>query len=248
MTATVGSIWRHPVKAHGREEIGSAELTAHGTIPFDREWAVAHEASEADGSEWVRCVNFTRAAGAPQLMAITASLDEATGRLTLSHPEREPLEFDPDTEGDRLIDWVSPLMPEGRAKPARLVRQRAGRGLTDSDFPSLTLCNTASHAAVERAAGRDLSPHRWRGNVWIDGLEPWAEWDWVGREVRIGGAVLAVRERTGRCLATHANPDTGERDVEMLPLLDDLTSRDFSVMAEVIQGGAIRTGDPVEVL
>ena len=101
---------------------------------------------------------------------------------------------------------------------------------------------------MEQRIGQDLSPHRWRGNLWIDGLEPWAEFDWVGHEVRIGGAVLTVRDRTGRCLATHANPATGTRDAEVLPALDSFGHRDFSVLAEVTQRGTIRTGDPVEVL
>ena len=50
MTDTVTEIWRHPVKSHGREALETVTLTAGQTMPGDRVWAVAHEASTADGS------------------------------------------------------------------------------------------------------------------------------------------------------------------------------------------------------
>ncbi len=88
MTGSVTSLWRHPIKAHGREPLQTVTLIAGQTMPGDRIWAVAHEASKADGSTWVPCANFSRAAKAPDLMAITSRLHEDGARITLSHPSR----------------------------------------------------------------------------------------------------------------------------------------------------------------
>ena len=85
MTPEVTNIWRHPLKSHGREALEEVAMIAGQTMPGDRVWAVAHEASQADGTEWVPCTNFTRGSKAPGLMAINARLDDATGQLTLSH-------------------------------------------------------------------------------------------------------------------------------------------------------------------
>jgi uncharacterized protein YcbX len=119
--------------------------------------------------------------------------------------------------------------------------------MTDSDFPSVTLCNMASHRAVEQRVGQELSIHRWRGNIWIDGLAPWEEFEWLDRDVRIGGAVLRVTERTDRCAATTANPDTGKRDADTLAALRSWGHEDFSVRAQVIAGGSVALGDTVKV-
>ncbi|WP_171211208.1 MOSC domain-containing protein [Ruegeria sp. HKCCA5426] len=245
MSAEVTSLWRHPIKSHGHEAVETVTLSPGQTMPGDRVWAIAHEASKADGSEWAPCANFSRGAKAPQLMAITAKLSGDT--VALSHPQRPDLSFQPDAEQDVFLDWVKPLMPADRAASARIVRV-PGRGMTDSDFPSVSLCNMASHRAVEQKLGKDLSIRRWRGNIWFNGLPLWEEFEWLGREVQIGQAVFHVRERITRCLATTANPDTGERDADTLGALNRWNHQDFGVYAEVIRGGEVKTGDTVQVL
>ncbi len=245
MSGTVTNLWRHPIKSHGRESLEDVTVVPGQTMPGDRVWAVAHEASKADGTKWVPCANFSRGSKAPSLMAISARLTDDT--ITLSHPQRPDLVFNPDTQQDAFLDWVKPLMPENRAASARIVRV-PGRGMTDSNYPSISLCNMASHRAVEQRLGQDLSICRWRGNVWFDGLPLWEEFDWVGREVQIGDAVFAVRERIVRCLATTANPETGERDADTLGALNSWNHQDFGVYAEVIRGGTLRIGDKVQVL
>lgn len=249
MTGRVAAIWRHPIKAHGREEVAEAVLAPGACLPWDRHWAVAHEGSRFDPAApaWTPCGHFQRAARAQGLMAITARWDEGTGRMRLAHPDLGPVEFDPEAEAGRFLDWVRPIAPEGRFRPVALVRA-PGRGMTDSDFPSISVKNLASNAAVSAHMGLDLSIHRWRGNLWLDGLDPWEEDSWVGRHVRVGRAVLEVRERIGRCKATEADPETGRPSGETRAALRALRGAEtFGVFAVVVEGGPVRRGDPVTV-
>lgn len=240
----VTEILRYPLKSHGREELQQVTLEPGTSMPWDRIWAVAHEASKAEPGKWAACVNFSRVTKAPSLMAITVRLDETTETLTLSHPKRPDLSFRPDTEMQSLIEWVMPLVPQNRALPRKIIRLN-GRGFTDSDFPSVTLCNHATHRAVEEKADQKLSIHRWRGNIWFNGETPWAERNWIGKDIRIGACILRPREQTDRCPATTTNPETGVQDVDVLAVLDTWGHRDFSVRAEVIEGGQIVVGDRV---
>ncbi|QUS36593.1 MOSC domain-containing protein [Falsirhodobacter algicola] len=242
----LSSIWRHPIKAHGREELASVLLSAGACLPYDRHWAVEHEAARpAEG--WRPCTHFSRGAKAPALMAITSRL---TGdSITLSHPNRPDLTFRPDDAADlpRFLDWVRPLMPENRAASARIVQ--AGRGMTDSEFPSVSILSTASLGDLSRHMGQDLSIHRWRGNLWLDGLAPWAEFDLIGRSIAIGDAVLRIEEPITRCRATTANPATGIIDADTLAALSSHCGhRDFGVYATVIHGGTITRGDAARLI
>ncbi|MFD0859760.1 MOSC domain-containing protein [Roseovarius aquimarinus] len=244
----VAAIWRHPIKAHGFEALDRVRLGAGETLPWDRRWAVAHDAAapEVDGTGWTSCNNFSRGAKAPQLMAISAVSDVEAGTVTLRHPQRPDLTFDPDSQADAFLDWVRPLMPEGRAQSARVLRAEA-QGMTDSDFPSISIINLASGADLGTRLGQDLSPLRWRANIHLEGLAPWAERDWIGRRLRIGGAEFELREAIIRCRATTANPETGERDADTLGALKAMGHQEFGLYGVVTQSGEISVGDVAEV-
>lgn len=243
----LAEIWRHPIKSHGREALQSAALSAGEVIPGDRQWAVAHEAAKlSDG--WNPCVHFSRGGKAPGLMALTSRYDEAAGTVTLHHPDKAPLTFDPDTESDVFLDWVAPLMPPDRAASKSIVRIGT-RGMTDTPFPSISLANPATNKAVSDAVGQTLSHHRWRANLWVEGIAAWEEFTWIGRDLSIGEATFAVRERITRCRATMANPDTGKIDADTLGTLNGTFGhQDFGIYLECTDAGAIAVGDRVELL
>ena len=236
-------ITRHPIKGHGREDLASVLLIPGACLPWDRHWAVAHDAARLTEG-WNRCTNFARGAKAPGLMAITSTLNEATGEVVLSHPDRGTIRFRPDDAADlpHFLDWVLPLNPPDRALPDRIVSM--GVGLTDSDFPSVSVLSETTLAALTQAMGTPLSPHRFRGNLWIDGAEPFAEFDWIGRRLCIGEVELEIRERITRCLATTVNPSTGLRDADTLGALErGYGHQDFGVYAVVTKGGRIAIDD-----
>ena len=248
MPAHIAALWRHPIKSHGRETLEHVSLTLGQTMPWDRRWAVAHEAAKTDGSAWAECANFSRGAKAPSLMAINASSDETAGTVTLSHPDLNPLTFNPDEDTAAFLNWVHPLMPEDRAQSKSIVRVD-GRGMTDTDFPSISLLNMASNNALSAEMDQQLSMDRWRGNIFMDGLEPWEEKEWVGKTLRIGTVEFLVREEITRCLATTANPKTGIRDTDTLRALDSVFGhQEFGVYAVVTRSGEIAVGDTIEVL
>ena len=219
-------------------------------MPWDRCWAVAHEASPADGSAWVPCVNFSRGSKAPKLMAINAKLDETAQTLTLSHPDRKGFTFQPDDirQLSGFLTWIRPLMPPNRAQSARIIRLK-DRGFTDTDFASISINSHASLRALSERVGLPLSPLRWRGNIWLDDLEPWAEHNWIGQQFRIGTVQFEGVEPIVRCLATTANPQTGERDADTLGALNDgWNHQNFGLYARVIESGKISIEDTLEFL
>lgn len=247
MTGHVARIWRHPIKGHGREALPSVSLKVGQTVPWDRHWAIAHDATRIDGTAWAPCQNFSRGSKTAAIMAIGAILNETSATVTLTHPVRPPLTFSPDLDADAFLDWVRPLMDPNRTMPARIV-SAPGRGMTDSDFPSVSIGNLASLRALSDKIGAPVAPERFRLNFWLDGLGPWEEFEWIGHHLRLGDAVLRVEERILRCLATHANPETGRRDLDVLGALEaGWDHREFGVYATVTEGGEVREGDGVEL-
>lgn len=248
--ARVAEIWRHPIKSHGRESLLHVALTQGACLPYDRKWAVAHDAAKMEqGAQWAPCSNFSRGAKAPLLMALDAAFDVASNTITLTHPNQPGITFDPDNPADnvRFIEWITPLCPANRAAPAEI--KVSDRGFTDTEFTSISLLNLASHREVENRLAKSLSPLRWRGNFLLDGLSPWEEKNWIGKTVRIGDAELEIREEITRCLATTASTKTGERDADTLGALKQgWGHQEFGVYGYVTKSGSVTVDSPIEVL
>jgi len=247
----LAAIWRHPIKAHGVEPLGSVTLAAGCTMPWDRVWAIADaNARVTPGTrDWAPCANFSRGAKSPRLMAIRARVDEARGRVRLSHPDAPPLDVDPDDPEDAraLVAWAAALADPGRPAPAFVVR--AATGMTDSAYPTLSLLNRSSLAALGERLGKPLAEERFRGNLWLDGLGPFEELDLVGRDLRLGTATLHVTERIGRCKATTVDPATGIADADTLGALRaGWGHQHFGVYVRVKTGGRIVLGDTATLL
>ncbi|MEM9369809.1 MAG: MOSC N-terminal beta barrel domain-containing protein [Pseudomonadota bacterium] len=247
MIATLSSICRHPVKSLGEEVLDTVTLTSGRHMPFDRTWAVCHGGSEFDPENpvWVKPRNFVNQAFVPTLARIRTSYDEERRLLTLEHPDADQIKIDPDHDGDAICDWLLPLAQDRRAGPYRLARLPEG-GLTDFKDTHLAINSTRSLAVLEDACQTTLHHGRFRGNLWLDGLDPWQEFEWIDREITIGNVQLRITDRIARCNATTANPETGMRDVPVLEILQERWDHmDFGIYAQVVSGGRLRTGDPV---
>jgi len=251
MSAQIGRIYRHPVKSLGEEARDEVTLSAGCTMPWDRAWAVTHGASAFDpgAPEWVKPTNFVTQTFVPALSQIGAAYDEGSGQLTLTHPARPEITLAPGTPDGAaaLTDWLLPLAEDVRPGPYGLARLPGG-AFTDDPDTHIAINSLASLRALEAAAGRPLAHIRFRGNFWLDGLDPWQEFEWVGQEISLGAARLEIIEPIVRCNATAANPETGQRDLPLPNLLEERYGhRDFGVYAQVIEGGPVRLGDPVTV-
>ncbi|KPQ18099.1 MAG: putative Fe-S protein [Rhodobacteraceae bacterium HLUCCO18] len=242
MSWRLTQIWRHPIKGIGAERLDHVGLKVDRPLPMDRAWAVLEEGGEA-GEGWRPCRNFIRGAKGPSLMAITARVEGDT--IHLAHPDRPDIAIEPGTEGaaGALLAWLRPIYPEDRRPAAALVRA-PDMGMSDAPFASVSILNEASLRALSQKIGQPLDPRRFRGNLWLDGLAPWEEFDLVGKRLRIGDAEFDIVEPIGRCRATEANPETGRRDAATLAALEDGWGHtEFGVYAMVRKGGRVATGD-----
>ncbi len=73
--------------------------------------------------------------------------------------------------------------------------------------------------------------------------------DMVGQKIRIGQAEFEIREQITRCMATTADPATGQRDADTLGILNkDFGHQELGVYAVASATGDIHQGDTVEVV
>jgi uncharacterized protein YcbX len=146
--------------------------------------------------------------------------------------------------GEPCVDgrpWDSPetalRVAAAAGRGARLVRSG---GLERFDVLPLLVI---SDGALE-AFGRDA--RRLRPNLVIGGVEGLSERGWEGRRLRVGQAVIGLRDLRERCIMTTYDPDTGAQDVGVLRDIRRRFGGRLGLNAWVVREGPVSEGDPVE--
>jgi uncharacterized protein YcbX len=144
-------------------------------------------------------------------------------------------------------------------RPLRLIQSPPGEAI-DRGRGHVSLVSRASLEELGRQGGQGgvADGRRFRMLFELDGCEPHDEDGWVKRHVRVGEAVVYLRNDVGRCAITTQNPDTGVPDFDTLRTIrayrDDTANEKgkkhipFGVYGEVKQPGRVALGDVVDVV
>ncbi len=255
-------MYRYPVKGFAAEECEALSVLDGGRIAGDRVLGFRFASSAVAGDAWGTKHEFVALVNTPGLARLGLEFDHETPRLRISLQGRVLVDEALDDAGRRRIasaigEYVLALEQNPLSShPDRLPLRVVGDGVTprfqDAEAGYVTLHGRRSLAAVAAAAGApDLSEHRFRSNIALDGLEAWEEQEWLGRSVQIGEVSFQAASAKSRCLATHANPLTGKRDLPIMQTLLGVFLREkptFAIAMTITgRGGTIRVGDEVRL-
>ncbi|MCP8938946.1 MOSC domain-containing protein [Alsobacter sp. SYSU M60028] len=246
--ASIVAIQRYPVKGLSPEPLARVAVTPGDPLPHDRRYAVENGPSGFDPAapRHLPKVAFLMLMRNEALARLDARFDPATTTLTVAEGGQEPLRADlSTTEGRdavaRLLEGVAGSQMRG---PARVL-EAPGFSFSDTPRRVVSLINLASVRALEQRMGAPVDPLRFRGNLHLEGLPPWGEFDLLDRELATAAGVrLRVVKRIQRCAATQVDPVTGFRDLDIPGALDRFYGHtDCGVYAEVVAGGELAVGD-----
>jgi uncharacterized protein YcbX len=200
----------------------------------------------------------------PELQTVVSSFDLGRGELTMTFPdgsevrdlvqygETLPIRFFSRLCEARLLTgpW-SGALSKFIGAPLRLVAPDVG--VDRGRHAGVSLISRASVRHLAKIAAHDsIDVRRFRMLIEIDGVEPYEEDSWVGRRLRIGPALVAMRGNVGRCLITSRDPDTAKTDLPTLDLLrcyrGDIEATEplpLGIHGEVLEPGVVSLGDPV---
>lgn len=247
MTGHIAALYRHPVKGFTPERLNFADLTAGGPFPCDRLFAVENGPSGFDPAApgFISKQKFTVLASIPEVAKARTAYDEASATLTATAPGQADfsgvLSEGPDREA--FATWLAQLLGEEASGPLRVV-SADGHRFMDHPMGHVSIVNLASVRDLEAKIGRPVDPLRFRGNVLVEGWPAWIENEWSGRELMLGFARAKVFKPIVRCAATHVDPVTAERDMDVVKaLFDNYGHMNLGIYVHVTDSGRIAVGD-----
>ncbi|GEL42199.1 molybdenum cofactor sulfurase [Methylorubrum extorquens] len=249
----IAALYRYPVKGLSPEALETAELETSGYFPGDRLYAIENGPSGFNETvpRHLPKIAYLMLMRNEALARLRTRFDDATHRLTVEENGVQAVDADLSTAEGRaaLAEFMKGFLPQELRGAPRVLTAPPGYRFTDSRTGYVSLINRASVAATEELVGAPVDPLRFRGNLYLDGLEPWAELDMVGRVLEAGDVRLKITSRTERCAATNVDPQTGQRDLSIpRTLMQGVGHTDCGVYAEVLAGGVLRTGDTLRVI
>ena len=243
---TVSSLYRYPIKGLSPQKVAEAMLQVGQTFPDDRLFALARPRSSIDShiAKWAKKGLFVMLMLDEALAQVRTHLDPHTLDFTIDQDDRRLLTVNLASDRGRsdVETFFQNLVPTLNGAP-RLVRAETGGHFMDKPDNVISLINLATVRSLEEQWGVDVDPLRFRANIYIDGAEPWQEFDWVGRDILIGDAVLRVDRRNGRCGATNVNPRTARRDLDIpRSLRTAFGHKDLGVYLITRKAGTVNVG------
>lgn len=257
----VAALYRYPVKGFNPEQCETLSVLPGGRIAGDRVLGLRFANAAAPDDVWGTKHEFVALVNTPGLAPLRLRFDHEALRLRISLHDEILIDENLSDDGRRRIAaaiqaYVLTLAENPLSShPERLPLHMVGDGVTpryqDSQAGMATLHSRESLAAVAAASGSpDLSEYRFRSNIAIQGAKAWEEQNWPGRRIRIGQVDFEAVSPKGRCLATHANPISGVRDLPVTQTLSRIYAREkptFAIAMTSSEGGMIHVGDEVTV-
>ncbi len=175
-------------------------------------------------------------------------------KLTLIHKEKELISISSDNPEERsllsnkLIDLEDTLI-----KPIFLLKNQDfpfyDTSHSNKVFNSISLININSIKDFEKKINQKIELQRFRGNFYVDGIEPWEERNWINNTIKINNVSFKVEKNIPRCVAINLKPKTDDNSLNLLQSLKKSFNHfDMGIYLTALDDGTVDIENNIELI
>ena len=113
---------------------------------------------------------------------------------------------------------------------------------------SISLINNQSIEDFKNKTNQEIETQRFRGNIFVDGIEAWEERSWIGKIIKINNISFKVEKNIPRCVAINLKPNTDDNSLNLLQSLKKTFNHfDMGIYLTALDSGNINIGDTVSI-
>ncbi len=261
----ISGMWRHPVKGFTPEAVTEALLCPDDFFPFDRLYAleVGPVGFDPKNPKTIPKMKFAVLARFAAVARLRTRYNEYDDSFAISDEAGKTWRFDLAAEAGRhsLARHIETVLARHEdydpiAQPLNLLTApdyehiHSHFRFTDSGKGFVSILNLNSLRDLGQRIGQDVDPLRLRANIWVEDWRAFEDHAWVGHRIRVGeeGPEFEILKPIVRCVATHVNPRTAQKDIDVCAMLwDQYGHRDCGIYARIVKGGSLRPGDQLHV-
>jgi uncharacterized protein len=260
MSAVISSINFCPVKSVSFQSISTCKIKKNIGIVGDRIFAFAKDldldsaqlfekSPEERKGKWNKVLTLKNS---PVLNKYNFLYKE--NRLTLTFKNKEILTINTNQLDERqaLSSKITEL-EDSLKQPLVLIKNDEFPFFDTSisnkvDFiNSVSLLNIQSINDFQKKINKNIKASIFRGNICIDGIEPWKEREWIGKIINIDGVSFKVEKNIPRCVAINLKPQTDDNSFNLLQSLKKTYNHfDMGIYLTALDDGKLEIGNKIE--
>ena len=172
-------------------------------------------------------------------------------RLVLNYNGKEIISISTDKREERsLISEKLAKLEKSLKEPIYLLKNNEfpffDTSHSNKIFNSISLININSISDFEKKINEKVEFQRFRGNFYMDGIEPWEERKWIGKTIKINNVSFKVENNIPRCVAINLKPKSVDNSLNLLQSLKKTYNHfDIGVYLTALEDGIINVGDKI---
>ena len=172
-------------------------------------------------------------------------------RLVLNYNGKEIISISTDKPEERsLISEELAKLEKSLKEPIYLLKNNEfpffDTSHSNKIFNSISLININSISDFEKKINEKVEFQRFRGNFYMDGIEPWEERKWIGKTIKINNVSFKGENNIPRCVAINLKPKSDDNSLNLLQSLKKTYNHfDIGVYLTALEDGIINVGDKI---
>ena len=261
MSANISSINYCPVKSVSFQTIENCEIKKDIGIVNDRIFAFAKDLDQEQAKlfekspddrkgKWNKVLTLKNS---PVLNKYNFIFKNEKLTLTLMDKEILTIDINQLEEREALSNKISEL--EDSLKQPIVLMKNQKFPFFDTSISnkvnfvnSVSLINIQSIDDFRKKIDRNVESSIFRGNICIDGIEPWKEREWIGKIIKINNVSFKVEKNIPRCVAINLKPQTDDNSFNLLQSLKKTYNHfEMGIYLTALDEGKINVGDTINI-
>ena len=215
----VNQLFYSPVKSLSFSPVKHLEIINNIGIKFDRNFAFTRNLDDNKINYILnnplkrQIINFLSLKHFPELNEYNFDFKKNILELKKNNIIILTTNINNKSEVEILCKKIQSLIP--KVKKIRLVKDSINPFFDTMPSKTISLINLNSIKDLENKISRKIELQRFRGNIYIDGLNAWDERNWLNKTITINHVKFKVIKEIPRCSATNIKPNSSEYNLSV---------------------------------
>ena len=246
----INKLFYSPVKSLSFSSVKKLEILDNIGIKFDRNFAFTRDLDD-DKINYIlnnplkrQIINFLSLKHFPELNEYNFDFEKDILNLKKNNNIILKTNINIQSDVETLCDKILLLIP--KLKRIKLIKDSKNPFFDTMPSNTISLINLNSINDLEKKISKNVELERFRGNIYINGLDAWEERNWINKTLEINNIKFKVIKEIPRCSATNIKPNSSKYNLSVPLLLKQFYNHiNLGIYILPLNNGNIKLNDEI---